>query len=88
MKQQSSDNAKATTQNQKEATRRLPWEFTGCPAHVEITERISDGEITRIIGQFKHNEKCCQAVMTRLPAVPLHHHVYEIAIEQLQNGAR
>jgi len=86
LKQESRDDGK--NPNHKEATRRLPWKFTGCLAHVEITERLSDGEITRITGEFEHNEKCCEAVMEQLPAVPLHHHVYEIAISQLQNGAR
>jgi hypothetical protein len=55
---------------------------------VEITERMSDGEITRIIGHFAHNDLCEQAVLKRLPAIPLHEHVYEVALTQLEDGAK
>lgn len=68
--------------------RRVPYDFTGCLAYVEIIERASDGEITRVAGYFEHNLACKAAVLKRLPAVPLHNHVYEIALEQLEVGAR
>lgn len=72
----------------KVSLRRNPYDFTGCLAHVEVTERESDGEVTRIIGILEHNPACQKSVMTRIPAVPLHPHVYEIALDQLRNGAR
>ena len=68
--------------------RRVPFKFTGCLAHVEITERESDGEITRIAGHFEHNQECQTSTLSRLPAVPLHDHVYEVALDQLENGAK
>jgi hypothetical protein len=68
--------------------RRVPFDFTGCTAHVEIVERSSDGEITRITGAFEHNTECQVAVLTRLPAIPLHEHVYEVALEQMESGAK
>lgn len=66
----------------------MPYDFTGCLAHVEITERVSDGKVTRIAGHFSHNSKCTNSVLKRLPAVPLHEHVYEVALEQLESGAK
>ncbi|KAF8803485.1 hypothetical protein BYT27DRAFT_7303366 [Phlegmacium glaucopus] len=67
--------------------RHVPFEFTTCLAHVEITERMSNGEVSRIVGHFTHNEGCKSALLKRLPAVPLHDHVYKIALDQLENGA-
>lgn len=69
-------------------SRRNPYAYTGCLAHVELTERDSDGQVTRIVGVLEHNEECLKSVMTRPPAVPLHPHVYEIALTQLRSGAR
>ncbi|KAJ3847643.1 hypothetical protein EV368DRAFT_68930, partial [Lentinula lateritia] len=37
---------------------RVPYPFTACPAHIEITERLSDGAISRIAGINKHNAHC------------------------------
>jgi hypothetical protein len=68
--------------------RRNPYDFTGCLAHAELTERSSDGAVSSVIGYFNHNESCQQSVMKRLPAIPLHPHVYEIALAQLESGAR
>jgi hypothetical protein len=59
-----------------------------CLAHVEITERSSNGEISRIMGYLLHNEGCREAVLTQLPAIPLQEHVYEVALNQLEGGAR
>ncbi|KIJ32755.1 hypothetical protein M422DRAFT_265387 [Sphaerobolus stellatus SS14] len=43
--------------------------------------------ILRIAGIVSHNEECCKEIMQRLPAIPLHEHVWQIAIEQLEQGA-
>ena len=66
----------------------VPFNFTACFAHVEVTERISNGEVSRIVGHFTHNDTCKSALLRRLPAVPLHNHVYETALDQLENGAK
>ena len=68
--------------------RRNPYDFTGCIAHAEITERDSDGQVARIVGVLDHNEGCQSAQMARLPSIPLHPHVYEVALDQLRSGAR
>lgn len=68
--------------------RRVPYPFTGCLAHIEVTERVSDGAISRIAGIPEHNEPCKVAVLERVPPVPLHDHVYEVALQQLQSGSR
>ena len=60
----------------------------GCLAHAEVTERVSDGQVSRVIGFFHHNAGCISAFMTRIPSVPLHPHVYEIALQQLHSSAR
>ncbi|KAF8804230.1 hypothetical protein BYT27DRAFT_7214085 [Phlegmacium glaucopus] len=73
--------------NSKTWQRRVPYEYTGCLAHVEITERESNGEVTRVVGYFAHNAACQSAVLTQLPAVPLHEHVYKVALDQLEDGA-
>ncbi|KAJ3729336.1 hypothetical protein C8R42DRAFT_558864, partial [Lentinula raphanica] len=67
--------------------RRLPYPFTACLAHVETTTQVKDGKILKICGIFEHNSGCEEAGMNRLPAIPLHEHVYEVALKQLQNGA-
>lgn len=41
-----------------------------------------------ISGIIKHNLACQEALMDRLPAIPLHEHVYKVALSQLENGAR
>ncbi|KAJ4491421.1 hypothetical protein C8J55DRAFT_398283, partial [Lentinula edodes] len=68
-------------------SRRVPYPFTGCLAHIEVTERIGDKAISRIAGISEHNSSCETAVLERVPPIPLHEHVYEVALEQLQNGA-
>ncbi|KAF7972050.1 hypothetical protein HWV62_19189 [Athelia sp. TMB] len=69
-----------------QSDRRNPYDFTGCLAHAEITERESDGAVTRIVGILEHMEACARASIVRLPPVPLHPHVYEVALEQLRSG--
>ena len=68
-------------------TRQNAVDFTGCLAHVEVTYLCVTQKIIRIRGYFDHNEGCKTAVITRFPAVPLHPAVYEIALQQLKDGA-
>lgn len=68
--------------------RRAPYDFTGCLAHLEISEDLTTGQILRISGIQKHNEACKGSAMKRRPHVPLHSHVYEVALQQLRAGAR
>ena len=65
-----------------------PYDFTGCIAHAEITERDSDGQVVQIVGVLDHSEGCQSAQMACLPSIPLHPHVYEVALDQLHSGAR
>lgn len=74
-------------QHEEDWERSTPYPFTGCLAHVEIIEH-DDGCITWIAGVLDHNEGCKKAVLERRPHIPLHEHVYEIALEQLRNGSR
>ncbi|KAJ3752812.1 hypothetical protein EV360DRAFT_88385 [Lentinula raphanica] len=67
--------------------RRMPYPFTECLAHIEVTIRVKDEKIVKISGISDHNPACEEAGMNRLPAIPLHEHVYEVAIEQLEDGA-
>ncbi|KAJ3729620.1 hypothetical protein C8R42DRAFT_560734, partial [Lentinula raphanica] len=60
--------------------------FTACLAHVEIIEK-GNGVVTWIAGVLDHNDACRSSCLERRPPVPLHEHVYEVALEQLQNGA-
>lgn len=76
------------TQSSIPWTRQNPFDFTGCLAHIELTEFEQDGTVKAIVGHLEHNDACRAANMKRLPAVPLHPHVYEIAMEQLESGAR
>ena len=48
----------------------------------------SDGAVSSVVGYLIHNDLCRHAVMKRLPAVPLHPHVYEVALAQLESGSR
>ncbi|KAJ3832225.1 hypothetical protein F5878DRAFT_654682 [Lentinula raphanica] len=66
----------------------MSYPFTACLAHVEVTVVwVIDGRIVKLCGIFEHNSGCEEARMNRLPAIPLHEHVYEVALEQLENGA-
>jgi hypothetical protein len=71
-----------------EWTRRATYDFTGCCAHADITYNESTGHTERIIGHFLHNLECKAGKMMRFPAIPLHEHVYEVALAQLFQGAR
>ena len=70
------------------ASQQNPYNFTGYLAHAELTKCDSDGQVSQIFGIFDHNPECWASVMTRIPAIPLYPHVYEVAVKQLQNGAR
>ncbi|KAJ3858071.1 hypothetical protein EV359DRAFT_2008, partial [Lentinula novae-zelandiae] len=66
---------------------KVPYPHTRCLGHVEVTECVGDGSIIRIAGFWEHNKGCKKATLERIPAIPLHEHVYEVALEQLENGA-
>ena len=68
--------------------RKTPYDFTGCLAHMDITYCLSSLDILRITGIMTHNTACKAQHMTRLPPVPLHDHVWEVALQQLNDGAR
>ena len=72
----------------KDTKCRVPIDFTACLAHVEITELQSNGQISWIAGYLVHNEGYKSSVLKWLPTVPLHDHVYEVALDQLEKGAR
>ncbi|KIJ37260.1 hypothetical protein M422DRAFT_781831 [Sphaerobolus stellatus SS14] len=66
---------------------KMPYDFTGCPAHIDVTYHHTSSHITRIVGILQHNEACEMQEMKRLPPIPLHPHVWKIAIEQINEGA-
>ncbi|KAF9783905.1 hypothetical protein BJ322DRAFT_972992, partial [Thelephora terrestris] len=68
-------------------SRQAPYDFTGCWAHADITYDKSSLNVLRIIGYFEHNDECQNATLVRYPSIPLHEHVYEVALEQLSQGA-
>ncbi|KAI0745285.1 hypothetical protein C8Q76DRAFT_806652, partial [Earliella scabrosa] len=67
-------------------SRKAPFDFTGCLAHVDITLNETSNTILRISGYLTHNDGCRSSHMTRFPAVPLHPHVREVALQQLRNN--
>ncbi len=67
--------------------RKAAYDFTGCLAHVDVTYNDTESLILRIVGYLQHNEACLQATMKRFPSIPLHEHVYEVALRQLRHGA-
>ncbi|KAJ8094574.1 hypothetical protein PM082_010580 [Marasmius tenuissimus] len=79
--------AQDRTSSDKKWSRRVPYDFTGCLGHVEVVENMETKAIERISGILKHNEACTQGVLARVPAVPVHEHVWEVALSQLANGA-
>ena len=80
--------SRKTPVTEKPWLRQVPFDYTGCTAHVEIVEHTRDGEITHIIGIFEHNMACRAATLKCLPAIPLHEHVYEVALEQMEDGTK
>ncbi|KAJ3759312.1 hypothetical protein EV360DRAFT_69588, partial [Lentinula raphanica] len=83
---QKQEEARDTKQSSGEWERQVPYPFTACLAHIEIIEK-GNGVVTWIAGVPEHNDACKSSFLERRPPVPLHEHVYEVALEQLQNGA-
>ncbi|GJJ11762.1 hypothetical protein Clacol_006000 [Clathrus columnatus] len=73
--------------NNDEWKRKMPYDFTGCLAHLDITYTMNKFKILRITGIIKHVEPCKKKLMTRIPPVPLHPHVIQVALEQINQGA-
>lgn len=80
--------AKGLTVNPQPWERKGPYDFTGCLAHIDLTYNWKNYKVIRITGVIKHGEACQKQQMTRLPPVPLHPHVYQIAMQQANEGAR
>lgn len=76
------DHARCQT---KERTTPVP--FTSCLAHGEITYAVDSLKILRIRGYFQHNQACKDAEYTRIPPIPVHPSVFEVALSQLRDGA-
>ncbi|KAI0753283.1 hypothetical protein C8Q80DRAFT_1305237 [Daedaleopsis nitida] len=68
-------------------TRRAPYNFTGCLAHVHVTSVAERGDILRFVGYLQHNDECRAAQLARFPSIPLRPHVVEIALQQLHSNA-
>ncbi|KAF8588409.1 hypothetical protein K439DRAFT_1335462 [Ramaria rubella] len=64
-----------------------PWDFIGCLAHLDITYCTLDYTVQQMTGVLPHNEACCQQNMKCLPAVPLHDHIWQVTLQQLNDGA-
>ena len=79
---------RSSSQSKDQWSRQAPYDFTGCCVHADITYDTSSSNVSRIIGYFEHNEECRNAGLVRYPSIPLHEHVYEVALEQLSQGAR
>ena len=79
---------KGNTPCQNEWKRKTPYDFTGCLAHIDLTFRVVDNKAIRITGVLTHNKECIERQMRRLPPIPLHGHVWQIALQQLSEGAR
>ncbi|TFK60149.1 hypothetical protein BDN72DRAFT_779776, partial [Pluteus cervinus] len=77
----------------KEANRKIPWKFVGCPAWLEITtlHHISRPDIVaieEISGTFPHSEKCDDEVeMIQNPRVALQPELREFALEALRKNS-
>ena len=69
-------------------SRQAPYDFTGCCVHADVTYDTRTDTVERVIGFFSHNDECKRAKLVRYPSIPLHDHVYEVALQQLAQGAR
>ncbi|CDO76392.1 hypothetical protein BN946_scf184937.g6 [Trametes cinnabarina] len=67
--------------------RHTPVPFTGCLAHAEVLYQKRTGKIMMTRGYFEHNQDCREAFLTRIPPMPLHPSVFEVALAQLHDGA-
>ncbi|KAF8493528.1 hypothetical protein JB92DRAFT_3100178, partial [Gautieria morchelliformis] len=79
--------AKGLPINEKPWLRKTPYDHTGCLAHLDITYHMSDYHVRRITGVLSHNDSCLARKMMRLPAIPLHDHVWQVALQQMMGGA-
>lgn len=79
---------RSSSQSKDQWSRQAPYDFTGCCVHADITYDASGSSVSRIIGYFEHNEECKKATLVRYPSIPLHEHVYKVALKQLSQGAR
>ena len=55
---------------------------------MDITYDTTSSNVLRIIGYFEHNKDCQNTTFVRYPFIPLHKHIYKVALEQLSQGAR
>lgn len=67
-------------------TRQTPVKFTSCLAYAEITFVIETQQILRLRGYFEHNTECKAALLFRIPRLPLHPRVHELALIALMQG--
>ncbi|KIJ41799.1 hypothetical protein M422DRAFT_255113 [Sphaerobolus stellatus SS14] len=73
--------------NPQNWSRKMPYDFTGCLAHIDVTYSQTSSCILRIAGIIVHDEACDKQEMQRLPPIPLHSHVWKIALKQINEGA-
>ncbi|KAK7686512.1 hypothetical protein QCA50_010110 [Cerrena zonata] len=79
---------KSKPSSASQCERRAPYDFTGCLVHADITHIGSHPPtILRIIGYFSHNNACVTSKLKRFPSIPLHPHVWEVALRQIRKGA-
>ncbi|KAI0056510.1 hypothetical protein BV25DRAFT_1893981 [Artomyces pyxidatus] len=86
-KQKKSRPPQPSSSNSQAWTRAAPYDFTGCLAHADITYNELSGAVSRVVGYLVHNDRCEAAKMTRVPRIPLHTHVVQVALQQLAEGA-
>ncbi|KAF8531841.1 hypothetical protein JB92DRAFT_3092071 [Gautieria morchelliformis] len=79
--------AKGLPINEKPWLQKTPYDHTGCLAHLDLTYRMSDYHVQRITGVLSHNDSCLDRKMMRLPAIPLHDHVWQVALQQMMGGS-
>ena len=65
----------------------MPYDFTECLAHVEITTVQATGLIARVHGFLVHNSGCVNAELQRVPILDIHPNVLDVHLQQLINGA-
>ncbi|KAL7283273.1 hypothetical protein ACG7TL_002702 [Trametes sanguinea] len=54
---------------------------------LEVLYQKRTGKIIMVRGYFEHNQDCHEAFLTRIPPMPLHPSVFEVALTQLRGGA-
>ncbi|KAI0038559.1 hypothetical protein FA95DRAFT_1585462 [Auriscalpium vulgare] len=76
------------TPSKKKWSRAVAYDFTGCLAHADITfSGDGDKHVLRVVGHLQHNTDCMGGDLKRIPAIPLHKHVKEVALRQLKDGS-